>query len=424
MRPVSHVDTLHHPAVVIEPDRVRALSLRKLQALRFDVGLTIGGDGHAMDVDAPVHTDDHEGLEATLAGPNIETIPVLLEIHRARSKQHPIGIEHVCLVAAALLADGHSRRRHPADSQRKKRRERLQQHCPTPPPTRHICAPRRGLGASRVQTRPSALPLLCGSPLALPETINFAARPCAKFACERSLNRQGRSVGVAGLATCLAPRLACGAFRKSSTPANSHCHNLAKHRHNCSQQRCQIPALFSFGRASCSDQARGSSNKRGRRDHHPSPGPERGARKRKGASSYRGTARRPILAFFSVGEKSRVHRNTSERRASMAIWPFSKGVTNPVREAYWAWVTLCFARRTSAVGEDLRKKDCKRRGCGRAKARLGPGAQGRAAAAPCPSVSGAVQFVEQLARAFQVPGQTGVVDAQGRALQGNLGLGG
>ena len=81
-----------------------------------------------------------------------------------------------------------------------------------------------------------------------------------------------------------------------------------------------------------------------------------------------------------------------------------------------------FRPQTSAVGEDLRKKDCKRRGCGGAKARLGPGAQGRAAAS-CASVSGAVQFVEQLARPFQVPGQTGVVDAQGRALQDNLGLG-
>jgi len=29
--------------------------------------------------------------------------------------------------------------------------------------------------------------------------------------------------------------------------------------------------------------------------------------KRKGASRYRGTARRPILAFFCVGEKSRAH---------------------------------------------------------------------------------------------------------------------
>ena len=332
MRPVSHVDTLHHPAVVVEPDRVRALSLLKLQALRFDVGLTIGGDGQAMDIDAAVHTDDHEGLEATLAGPNIETIPVLLEIHRARSKQHPIGIEHVCLVAAALLADGHSRRRHPADSQRKKRRERLQQHCPTPPPTRHICAPRRGLGASRVQTRPSALPLLCGSPLALRETINFAARSCATFACERSLNRQGRSVGVAGLATRLAPRLACGAFRKSSTPANSHGHNPAKHWHDLQPTSLSNPhpvqlregklqrpgsrlVRINGGAEICTDPRRTLAGLGAR------------TRKRKGASSYRGTARRPILAFFSVGEKSRVHRNTSERRASMAILAIFEGVT-------------------------------------------------------------------------------------------------
>jgi hypothetical protein len=259
-----------------------------------------------------------------------------------------------------------------------------------------------------VQTGPSALPLRCGSPWRSGNDQHWRPALC-KVRLLEQLKRQGRWGVQPGDNR---PRSVTGGALRTVVAGSDQ--PLPQHGKASTQLQPTHPHQLRDGKLP--RKARGLVDKRGVPRWAPSsPWPGSRKRKRKGASSYRGTARRPILAFFSVGEKSRLHRNTSKRRASMAILAICRGGDDPVRAA-----NPCrFARRTSEVGKDLRKKDCI--AWLAAELKLGwAGREGRAAAAPCGSVAGAIQFVEQLARAVQVPGETGVVNAQGCALQGHL----